>query len=115
MTTAVKSRRWYKDKFNIMMIAFIALAIVILYINNESRKADEIQNDNDNQLLVTQNKTLILVNKTAAFVIGNTNVSDSPEGVKEIKNLLSDINQTLSNPNRTLKTEEASRLNQLSK
>jgi hypothetical protein len=103
-------RKWYKDRTYIFMIAVFAVASSLLVIQAQQQQFNRTQEDTGVQLLIGQNKTLILVNKTAAVILANDTAnlvgeqSDS-NTLTQVKNLLADVNKTLSNPNRTISTK----------
>jgi hypothetical protein len=108
-------RKWYKDRTYIFMIGVFAMASSLLIIQAQQQRFNQSQEDTGVQLLIGQNKTLILVNKTAAVILGNDTTivgrgeSDS-NTLTDVKNLLASVNNTLSNPNRTIKTNPINKI-----
>ena len=87
------------------------MATVLIYARYEFKSNEELSQVGE--IVVGTNKTLVLVNGLNQTLLSNvSNVLNSNAGssveVKEIKNLLVDINRTLANPNRTLNVKNAS-------
>jgi len=82
---------WYKDKSLIFIAGVFVIAAILMVVRQEQNKASEISLGHEQALLIGQNKTLVIVNQTATQ--------------DDIKQLLSSINATISNPNRTINTK----------
>lgn len=113
MTLEKPRRPWYKDRNILIVILVFSVASILMYARYETKS--DLELGKTDEILVGQNKTLFILGGNNGNIVTTSSSNQTgggsttvPPDVKEIKNLLTDINKTLSNPNRTLNVKNAS-------
>ena len=86
---------------------------MILIVNSNVKQVQDQQTLTANQILFGTNKTMVIANKTAFLIGGNNTEKPVVNTLENVKELLTSINKTLANPNRTIHTEAANALRDL--